>query len=202
MAKADVEEFGGPKRPASAYLLFVNHNRETIANELGTKAPPAIAKSAGERWAVLGEEDKAVYQNQAKDLKEKYDAEMEKFKKTDDYQRYVEAKKEVKTAKAAKQADKRDREEAEKPKKAKRVRAEGEPKRPQTAFFLWLNAEGRAQAKVKNPSASIGEVGKIAGDIWKDMADKQQWEDKAKEAKEQYDIDMKAFKEGGAEESG
>eukprot|EP01062_Namystynia_karyoxenos_P077869 TRINITY_DN7935_c0_g1_i2.p1 TRINITY_DN7935_c0_g1~~TRINITY_DN7935_c0_g1_i2.p1 ORF type:complete len:248 (+),score=139.01 TRINITY_DN7935_c0_g1_i2:71-745(+) len=216
MAKVDIEAFGGPKQPSSGYMLFISHNRESIANELGTRAAPQIAKCAGERWAVLGEEDKARYQAQAKELKEKYDADFEKFKQTSSYQEWLQAKKDAKGAKEAKKeakeakkeakeaklAEKRDREEG-KGKKAKRVRAEGEPKRPQSAYFLWMNAEGRAQAKAQNPAASLGEVGKIAGELWKGKTaeEKQEWEDKAKEAKEQYEKDMKVFKEGGAAEA-
>ena len=46
------------------------------------------------------------------------------------------------------------------------------PKRPQTAYFLWMNAE-RASIKAANPSASLTEVSKIAGAQWKAMAEEE-----------------------------
>jgi len=48
-------------------------------------------------------------------------------------------------------------------------RLEGQPKRPMTAYFLWMNEEGRAMVKGKNPKASITEVAKKCGEEWREM---------------------------------
>jgi len=44
------------------------------------------------------------------------------------------------------------------------------PKRPQSAYFLWM-AEARAETKKANPEASIGELGKIMGKAWNKLSD-------------------------------
>ena len=45
------------------------------------------------------------------------------------------------------------------------------PKRPQTAYFLWLN-ESRAKIKEEFPGISITELSKKAGEMWKEVTDK------------------------------
>ena len=42
------------------------------------------------------------------------------------------------------------------------------PKRPQSAYFLWLNAN-RALIKEENPGISITEISKKAGKMWGEM---------------------------------
>ena len=85
----------------------------------------------------------------------------------------------------------------------KAVKAEGQPKRPMSAYFLWMNAEGRAMVKEKNPEAPITEVAKKCGEEWRALDDdtKNKYEKKKEEAKEKFDIDMKAWLESGGEEA-
>lgn len=47
-----------------------------------------IAKQVGESWQVLLAEEKEPYESQASTAKEKYQAEMIKYKKTDEYKEY------------------------------------------------------------------------------------------------------------------
>ena len=54
----------------------------------------------------------------------------------------------------------------------------------------------------ENPGISMTDQSKKAGEIWREMgeADKKEWDKKAKEAKEAYDIEYKEWLEtGGAE---
>merc|ERR1712142_1261510 len=83
----------------------------------------------------------------------------------------------------------------------KKTKLPGEPKRPMSAYFLWLNEEGRDQLKKENPGMSITEIGKKCGEAWRDMSDaKKKWEEKAKEMKEKYDAKYAAWlKDGGSE---
>ncbi|XP_058461850.1 FACT complex subunit Ssrp1 [Malaya genurostris] len=94
-----------------------------------------------------------------------------------------------------------------KEKKEKRVRKErkekrskkaksGGPKRPATAFMMWLNAS-RDKIKKDNPGISITEIAKKGGELWKELKDKQEWEQKAAKAKEEYAEALKAYKEAG-----
>merc|ERR1712027_204319 len=60
----------------------------------------------------------------------------------------------------------------------------GMPKRPMSAYFLWMNDVGRAEVKKSNPGASITEVSKERGAAWQniDPAIKAKYEKKNKKA--------------------
>ncbi|XP_019616304.1 PREDICTED: FACT complex subunit SSRP1-like [Branchiostoma belcheri] len=75
------------------------------------------------------------------------------------------------------------------------------PKKAMTAFMIWLNAT-RSDLRKENPDASIGEIGKIAGEKWREMgpSDKEEWEQKAKEDKERYKAAMEEYEARKAEE--
>merc|ERR1712204_32010 len=106
--------------------------------------------------------------------------------------------------KSSKKVEKEEDEENEPPKKkakggkAKKV-DDGKPKRPMSAYFLWMNEVGRKSAKEKYPEAPITEVSKRCGEEWKamDEATKKTWEKKQEEAKKQFEIDMEEWKNGG-----
>ena len=56
-------------------------------------------------------------------------------------------------------------------KKKKMTKIEGQPKRPMSSYFLWMN-ENRSKFKAELPSdAGLGEVAKVAGEKWKTMTD-------------------------------
>ncbi|MCI4379686.1 hypothetical protein PGIGA_G00231180 [Pangasianodon gigas] len=85
-----------------------------------------------------------------------------------------------------------------KPRKEKKVKDAGAPKRPMSAYMLWLNAN-RERIKSENPGISVTEISKKAGEMWKqiDKSRREEWEKKAEEAKRQYDRAMKEYKESG-----
>ncbi|KAI8783219.1 FACT complex subunit SSRP1 [Biomphalaria glabrata] len=66
------------------------------------------------------------------------------------------------------------------------------PKRPQSAYFIWLN-EHREQIKEENPGISITDLSKRAGEMWKEVTDKTEWDEKAKEAKADYQKAMEEY---------
>ncbi|ODM98071.1 FACT complex subunit SSRP1 [Orchesella cincta] len=70
------------------------------------------------------------------------------------------------------------------------------PKRPMSGYFIWLNSN-RESLKKKFPGLSLTEFTKKAGEEWKKMEDKTKWEAKAKEAKEDYEEQMKEYKKNG-----
>ncbi|KAK9877015.1 hypothetical protein WA026_016042 [Henosepilachna vigintioctopunctata] len=78
-------------------------------------------------------------------------------------------------------------------KKAKKTQDKDKPKRPQTAFMLWLN-ESRSKIKAKNPDMKVTEIAKEGGRQWRELEDKSKWETKAKDAKRLYEEAMKAYK--------
>ena len=68
----------GPKRPTSAYFLYLQDHRSQFVKENPTLRPAEISKIAGEKW-----------QNLEADIKEKYISERKKL-----YSEYQKAKKE------------------------------------------------------------------------------------------------------------
>jgi len=84
-----------------------------------------------------------------------------------------------------------------KEKKKKKIKDPNQPKKPLSAFFLFSN-EKRAAVKADHPDASIGDVGKKLGEMWRVLGDvdKRTYEEAAKRAKDRFAREMEAFKEG------
>jgi len=75
-----------PERPPSAYVIFSNQVRiELKGHDLSFTE---IAKLVGERWQVLDPAVREACEKQAASAKEKYYAQMSKYKKTQRYQDY------------------------------------------------------------------------------------------------------------------
>ena len=68
--------------------------------------------------------------------------------------------------------------------------------------MLWMQ-DTREQIKRDNPGASVPDIGRIGGEMWRALSDKSEWEERAGELKKKYEKDMKEYKEsGGAGSSG
>ncbi|XP_037317721.1 FACT complex subunit SSRP1a [Pungitius pungitius] len=89
-----------------------------------------------------------------------------------------------------------------KPRKEKKQKDKGGPKRPMSAYMLWLNSS-RERIKSENPGISITEISKKAGEMWRQLGkdDKEEWDIKAAEAKRQYDKAKQEYKESGGGEA-
>lgn len=61
------------------------------------------------------------------------------------------------------------------------------PKRPQSAYFLWLN-EHREQIKKEHPGISLTDLTKKAGEMWRELKDKTEWEERYARDKEAYNV--------------
>jgi len=72
-----------------------------------------------------------------------------------------------------------------------------------TAYFLWMNEEGRDAIKKEHPEYAITEIAKAAGEKWKTVDEdvKKKYEDKNKEMKEKYEEDYKEWYESGGKEA-
>ncbi|KAJ2949234.1 hypothetical protein O0L34_g6184 [Tuta absoluta] len=84
----------------------------------------------------------------------------------------------------------------------KKVKMTDKPKRPMSAYMLWLNS-ARESIKAEHPGLKVTEIAKKGGEIWRGMKDKSEWEEKAAQAKEQYTKDLESFNaNGGGGEGG
>lgn len=87
-------------------------------------------------------------------------------------------------------------EKPRKQRKPKKERDADKPKRPPTAFMLWLN-NTRDSIKAENPKLAVTEIAKKGGEMWRELKDKSEWEAKAAKAKKEYDALMKEYKASG-----
>jgi len=88
-----------------------------------------------------------------------------------------------------------------KERKKTKTKIPGMPKKPMSSFFIFMGEEGRERAKNENPSATIGEIGKLVGEMWAKIEDKTKWEEKTKAAKEKYEEEYKEWFENGGKEA-
>merc|ERR1719346_151381 len=131
--------------------------------------------------------EKAPYETKASDAKKSYEKALEEFKA----QGGIAGSRRKEKADARKDLlDKRAK------KRARQERDADKPKKPQTAYWLWL-AENRA-ALVKEAGTALGSaVAKLGGEKWKklDAKLKAPFEKQAAEKKAAYDKALKEYKE-------
>ncbi|XP_030536045.1 HMG1/2-like protein [Rhodamnia argentea] len=85
--------------------------------------------------------------------------------------------------------------------KEKAVKDPNKPKRPASAFFIFME-EFRVQYKQKHPNnKSVAAVGKAGGDKWKSLseAEKAPFAAKAEKRKDEYNKKMQAYNKRSAE---
>ncbi|KAK3232010.1 hypothetical protein Dsin_003891 [Dipteronia sinensis] len=71
-----------PKRPASAFFVFMEEFRETYKKEHPkNKSVAAVGKAGGERWKSLSESEKAPYVAKAEKRKVDYEKDMKSYNK-------------------------------------------------------------------------------------------------------------------------
>jgi len=87
-------------------------------------------------------------------------------------------------------------EKPRKQRKPKKERDTNKPKRPPTAFMLWLN-NARDSIKADNPGIAVTEIAKKGGEMWRELKDKSEWEAKAAKAKKEYAASMKEYEASG-----
>lgn len=87
-------------------------------------------------------------------------------------------------------------EKSRKPRKQKKEKDANKPKRPPTAFMIWLNTT-RDKIKADNPGIAVTEIAKKGGEMWRELKDKSEWEQKAAKAKKEYAVSMKEYEASG-----
>lgn len=63
-----------------------------------------------------------------------------------------------------------------------------------SSYMMWFNAN-RNDIKEKNPDAAFLDISKIGGDLWRalEASEKAEWEEKAKAAKEEFNVAMEEY---------
>lgn len=150
---------------------------------------------------------------EAKDAKEEYDSDpSDTGSETDEGEgsgsgsegeksKRRKEKADKKAAKAERKKSSAPTERRSKPKK--KTKLPGQPKKPMSGYFLWLNEEGRELIKKENPGAGVTDIAKSAGVKWgvMDEATKKKYDGMHKELKEKYEEEYKEWFEDGGEEA-
>merc|ERR1719334_2944081 len=140
-----------------------------------------MSKILGNMWKSVAEAAKKKYQDKYEAAKKKYEKAMEKYRKTPEFAAHQARVQEAKVN-DTKKAFRKD---------------ENAPKRPPTAYFIWMNQVGRPAYTKANPGADIGTIGKALGEEWKSMSDaaKQPFKEKADLAKKEYQVAIEKYQQ-------
>ena len=79
---------GAPKRPQSAYFLFLADKRDTIKEEHPEWKIGEVTKAVSGEWKELDTTEKEKYQEEAKELLDAYHEERAEYIKSNKYKRY------------------------------------------------------------------------------------------------------------------
>jgi len=140
--KRKIEKVEKPVKDKKPQGPYFRWMNNTFRAQFKAENPDAKPTEVGK---AAGEAWKEVSDELRAELKAEYDAEVVK---------YEEAHPEIAEAK-----------------KAKVEKEEKKDKKPQGAYFRWMNNTFRAQFKAENPDAKTPEVGKAAGEAWKEVSD-------------------------------
>jgi len=173
-----------PKKSPTAFQLWSKDNRDEVKKSVASDSFGDIQKALAEKWKTVDAANKESFEKKAAQLKITYQKELAKWKDANPGAS-------VRKSKDDKKADK----EGKKKRKKKDPNA---PKRPLSAYFLWMN-EHRESTKAANPSATFGGLGKILAEKWNalDEAAKEPWQKKATAAKADYEGQLAAYKAAG-----
>jgi len=183
----------------------IDHFAETVKADAGS--------SASDNSMSSDDEDFNPDALEARDVKEEYDSDpSDTGSDTDDgagsgsgsegeKQKRREEKAKRKAEKAARKKSSAPSERSGKTKK--KTKLPGQPKKPMTAYFLWMQEEGRESIKEEKPDIGITEIAKAGGEKWRNLDEdtKKKYEDKHKELKDKYDEEYKEWYESGGKEA-
>lgn len=194
------DEFGGPQKPQSGFMLFSNAERPRVMEKekadcetKGEKLEVSkVAKKLGEMWKDLPEAQKKEYNDKALKDKEAYVAAEEAWKKTDKYKEFLKEQAKHKKKKADKKAK-------------GAIEEAGMPKKPLAAYLIFgaeISAKVSEELKAANPDDKMNMKARANAvkAKWDALgeAGQKKYQDQAKAAREKYDIDLAKFKETDA----
>merc|ERR1719499_2677134 len=180
----------------------IDHFAETVKADAGDSSADSMSSD---------DEDFNPDKLEAKDVKEEYDSDPSDTGSDTDAGSGSgsEGEKEKRRQeKAKRKAEKAARKKSSAPsersgKTKKKTKLPGQPKKPMTAYFLWMQEEGRESIKEEKPDIGITEIAKAGGEKWRNLDEdtKKKYEDKHKELKDKYDEEYKEWYESGGKEA-
>ncbi len=156
----------GPKKPLSAYTLFVVEVRNNVQRDNPHLSFKEVASKVGAMWRELPEHHKEKYQQLAEQDKVRYDREKEEWR--------------IRAQNAPPEEDKQ-----------KRKKRKGAPKNNLSAYTYYI-MDVRKDVQLNNPHMSFKEVAQHVGQMWRnlDVESRAIYTQKAESDKARYENDM------------
>ncbi|KAF3333223.1 high mobility group B protein 13 [Carex littledalei] len=192
-----------PKQPMSAFIIFSNERRSTLAEN---RSVVEVAKIAGEEWKGMSDKQKTPYEEIARKHKEDYKQQMEvynqkKLEETTALEKEEEEQKKVLKQEALQLLKKKEKTEniikktKENQKKQKDENADpNKPKKPASSFILF-SKEARKQLQEERPGTANSTVNALISVKWKELSEeeKQKWTEKAAKDMVEYKKEMEEY---------
>ncbi|KHN16752.1 High mobility group B protein 6 [Glycine soja] len=189
------------KRPSPPYILWMKDQWNEIKKANPEAEFKEISTMLGAKWKTVSAEEKKPYEGIYHAEKEAYLQVIAKEKRETEAMRLLEDEQKQRTAMELLEQYMQFKQEAEKDgKKNKKEKDPLKPKHPMSAYFLFTN-DRRAALAAENKN--FLEVPKITFEEWKNMTEEQKrpYEEMAKKNKEQYALEMEAYKQKKDEEA-
>jgi structure-specific recognition protein 1 len=169
-----------PKKALSAFMIFSSENRAKIKEENPDAGFGDIGKLVGEAYKNISSEERAALDKKVAEEKARYAAEMADYAPPN-------SPGEGSGKKAAKGKSKKD---------------PNAPKRGLSAYMFFMQ-KMRSEIQEENPDAAFGEIGKIVGQKWKELSNKEKapYEEMAEKDKARYQREMKDYEPGNEKKS-
>ena len=171
----------------NAYLLFLDEKKSKFVKEAGGDYKKGISL-ASKAWREISVEDNQ-YVQKAKDLKDKYD---------EDLQSFLRASGDTKVKENGLKIERLPLPVKARMKRMKIERAtNGEPKKPLNPYLLFV--QEKKEQFIAEADGNYKTGISLAASAYKELSDdaKQPFESKAKEMRDQYEKDMQAFLDAG-----
>ncbi|KXJ09183.1 high mobility group protein 20A [Exaiptasia diaphana] len=91
-----LRDVNAPRAPLTAYVQFLNINREKVRSENPELPFPDVTKLLGAQWSKMTQDQKQKYLDEAERDKERYVAELERYQQTDTYKAFLKKQEERK----------------------------------------------------------------------------------------------------------
>jgi len=184
-----------PKKPQTAYFMYSATVREELKKSDPTMKVTQVAKEAGARWRALSAEDKKPWQEKATAAKKEWQTKMDAYLASEEGKWLRKDKEENGEAEDGESG-------AKKKGKRKKKKDDGAPKKPQSAYFLYL-ASVREAIKKEFEISKASDVAREGGKKWKALSDedKKPFVDEAAKLKEEYKVKVEEFNKKKAQEA-
>ncbi|XP_035670496.1 transcription factor A, mitochondrial-like [Branchiostoma floridae] len=168
-----------PKRPANAYIRYVNQKMPTVRSQNPGAGPKQIVRICASLWKQLSDTEKQPYINDAAAEREKYKSEYEDFKSDftiEEWGEYQDSRRQ----RRRQLQNRRRREE---------LQQLGKPKQPVHGYGLFV------KEMLSGSSGNMAQQMKDMKGQWINLpeTEKQKYMSEANKAKEKYEAEMQAW---------